>query len=69
MTTKIVKCKIVEKSDGKFTVNQESNGYWWYHDTEYSSFGQAEAAIVSRSNELYAYVIDQNYVPVRMRMM
>lgn len=65
--TKVCIYKIVSKRNGKFTLNQESNGYWWHHDTEYNTFEQAEAAVKARSSEMYPAKIDQNFVPRNMR--
>ena len=67
MTRKVSIYQIVSLADGTFTLNQESNGYWWYHDTKYPTYAAAEAAVEKRSSEMFPARIDQDYVPVHMR--
>ena len=59
--------KIVAHADGTFTLNQESNGYWWYHDTKYPTEAAAREAVAQRSTEMFPTRIDQDFVPVNMR--
>ena len=69
MTTfrKVSIYRVVSKTNGTFTLDQEANGYWWHHDTAYPTAKAAREAVKARSSEMYPSKIDQDYIPVNMR--
>ena len=58
--------KIVACKDGTFTVNQESNGYWWYHELELPDYAAA-AAWCKRQAAGNPYEINEFFIPRNMR--
>jgi hypothetical protein len=64
---KTIVFKIVSRRDGGFSVNQEANGYWWYHDIKLESYDAAEAWCNRHAGKDYKYVIDNDYIPRNMR--
>ena len=67
MTSKVSIYKVIAQSDGTFTLNQEANGYWWYHDTKYATEQEARDAVEARSNDMFPAKIDQDFTPRHMR--
>lgn len=63
-----MKFGIAQRKDGTFTVNQESNGYWWYHDRSFETRQDAEQWCETRCSEGDTFeIMPDNYRPLHMR--
>ena len=64
-----MKFRIAQCKDGSYTVNQESNGYWWYLNGTFATREDAEKWCESRCGEDYTFEImpEYDYLPVNMR--
>lgn len=60
--------QIVQTAQG-FKVNQECNGYWWYHDGVHASEADARAWAIARAgkNPRSLVFVDAYYKPRNMR--
>jgi hypothetical protein len=58
--------KIVDCKNGTFSVNQECNGYWWYHELALPGYAEAAAWCKRHANGA-PYEINEFFIPRNMR--